>query len=389
MNLRKNIRKVVLEAMGVPDNIVALSRKLYDEMIGSLPENGDAIDLDGMTLRFKDKFNIADYHFKGVKFIFEIVEDSTMEIGGFSTRNLSRITKKFKIKTQVNHGVLEISILIGLPSNTSSKELKQYLIDNKVEVMGSTSHELKHYYDHFKKPKSNLSSRAKYVSLTTNKFASIHPLNEFMHYMYFIHQIENLVRPSEFAAALDAGEVSKKGFLEFLQNHVVYQRLKEIQNFTYQGLRNDLVDYLPRIKYVFDKNNIDYDGLNDDEIIDRVLEVFVENLQMWHIEAIEDRLIKNPLEKLFGMEGERKKFFDKFLNKVKMYGLNGPNVSEFFEKEEKKFNFVATDMIKKIAKLYDMAKDVKTESIINWELWQKVKGVNTKIVTEFKYPKKK
>jgi hypothetical protein len=46
-------------------------------------------------------------------------------------------------------------------------------------------------------------------------------------------------------------------------------------------------------------------------------------------------------------------------------------------------------MIKKIAKLYDMAKDVKNESIINWELWHKLKGTNSKIVTESKYFKKK
>lgn len=50
------------------------------------------------------------------------------------------------------------------------------------------------------------------------------------------------------------------------------------------------------------------------------------------------------------------------------------------------FNFVATKMIKKIGKLYDMTKNVKTESIINWELWQKIKGESSKIVTELKYP---
>lgn len=386
MNLRKNIRKVLLEAMGVPDNIVDLSRKIYDELIESLPEDGDAIDLNGMTLGLKDKFNIADYHFKGVKFIFEIVEGDTLEIGGFSTKNQSKITKKFRVKTFINHNILEIFILIGVPKETTSKDLKQYIIDNKVEVMGSTAHELKHYYDHFKKPKSNLVDRAKYASLTSNNFATIHPLNEFMHYLYFIHKIENLVRPSEFAAALDAGEVTKKGFLEFLQNHVIYKRLKEIQNFTYQGLRDKLEEFIPRIKYVFDKNNINYEGLTDDEIIDRVLELFVVNLQSWEAESVEERLLLHPLEKLLGMRGERREFFDKYLESIKIYG---PNFKKFFEKEEKTFNFVATNMIKKIAKLYDMAKDIKTESIINWELWQKIKNANTKIVTEFKYPKKK
>ena len=386
MNLKRNVRKVLLEAMGVPDNIVALSRKLFDTMIDMLPEDGKAIDLNGMSLEMKENFNINDYHFKGVKFIFEIVEDDTLEIGGFSTKNKSRITKKFRVETLINHGILKIIILVGVPKKTTSKDLKQYIIDKKVEVMGSTAHELKHYYDHFKKPKSDLVDRAKYASLTSNNFATIYPLNEFMHYLYFIHKIENLVRPSEFAAALDAGEVTKKEFLEFLQNHEVYKRLKEIQNFTYQGLRDKLEVFIPRIKHVFDKNNIDYEGLTDNEIIDRVLELFVVNLQSWEAESVEERLLLHPLEKLFGMRGERREFFDKYLKSIKPYGSN---FKKFFEKEEKTFKFVATNMIKKIAKLYDMAKDVKTESIINWELWQKVKGVNTKIVTEFKYPKKK
>ena len=46
-------------------------------------------------------------------------------------------------------------------------------------------------------------------------------------------------------------------------------------------------------------------------------------------------------------------------------------------------------MIKKMAKLYAMTPDVQNESIINWELWHKLKGTNSEIVTEFKYPIKK
>jgi hypothetical protein len=46
------------------------------------------------------------------------------------------------------------------------------------------------------------------------------------------------------------------------------------------------------------------------------------------------------------------------------------------------FNFVATKMIKKISKVYSMAKNDTNESIIDWELWHKVKGTNSNIVTE-------
>jgi hypothetical protein len=39
-------------------------------------------------------------------------------------------------------------------------------------------------------------------------------------------------------------------------------------------------------------------------------------------------------------------------------------------------------MIKKISKVYSMAKNDTNESIIDWELWHKVKGTNSNIVTE-------
>ena len=387
MTLKESIREKLNEAMGVPDNIVDLSRKLFGGIVSQIPEKGYNLgELDGTTIQLKDKFLIGNYRFKGVKFIIEVVDDPTMDIYGMSTKNLSRVTKKFKIKTKVNHGILEISIMIAGPYKTKSGEFKEFLQNRKVEIMGSIAHELKHYYDNFKNPKQSLVGRAKYRALTANKFGSITPLNEFMHHMYFIHRIENLVRPTEFAAALDAGKVTKKGFLNFLRNHSIYQKLKDIQNFTYQGLRDSLEEYIPRIKYLFDENDVEYDGLDDEQIIDLALKLFVMNLQNWEAESVGNTLIRNRLEQLLGPQGEGGDFFRKYLRGVKNYG---DNFKKYFENEEKTFKFVATNMIKKISKLYDMTRDVKTESIINWELWQKIKNPNSKIVTEFKYLKKK
>ena len=110
------------------------------------------------------------------------------------------------------------------------------------------------------------------------------------------------------------------------------------------------------------------------------------NLQQWEAESVENILIRNRLEQILGLQGKSGKFFTKYLRGIKIYGNN---FKKYFENEEKTFRFVATNMIKKIAKLYDMARDVKNESIVNWELWQKLKVPESKIVTEFKYPKKK
>ena len=66
--------------------------------------------------------------------------------------------------------------------------------------------------------------------------------------------------------------------------------------------------------------------------------------------------------------------------------------TKFFENEIENFQYVANKMIKKISKLFAMAKDDEpvSESIINWELHQKVreqKYGNRKIETAFKFKK--
>ena len=82
---------------------------------------------------------------------------------------------------------------------------------------------------------------------------------------------------------------------------------------------------------------------------------------------------------MFGFTGKKDEFFKKYLQRLeKYYG----DFEKYFKYEEKMFNFVATKMIKKISKVYSMAKNDTNESIIDWELWHKVKGTNSNIVTE-------
>lgn len=386
MKISKDIKNLLSEALGVPDNLVNLASALYEELVDNIPDKSNFNKLKDEVFEFEGDFNIADYKFKGVKFTLELHESRETEILGMSTKNLSRITKKFKIKTKVNHGVLDIFISIAVPKNIKGSDLKKFLQDNKVEVVGSISHELKHYYDAYSKPKQPISNRVKYDALTRNRFGDIDPLNLFLHHLYFIHRIENLVRPSEFAGALAAGEVTKKGFLEFLQNHSVYQKLKEIQNFSYEGLRQSLFEDISDIEKSFVQNGIDFKGLNEDEIVDMALRLFVDNLQNWEVQSLENKLVDNHLESMFGLRGRKGKFFRKYLENMKPHG---ENFEKYFRNQEKIFKFVATNMIKKIAKLYAMTTDTQNESIINWELWHKLKGTNSKIVTETKYSIKK
>ena len=85
-----------------------------------------------------------------------------------------------------------------------------------------------------------------------------------------------------------------------------------------------------------------------------------------------------------GLEKVRHKFLShlaRYINKEE----------QFFVDECERFNYVATKLIKKLSKIYSLIPDEKeqtNESIINWDLHQKImekKHGRRKIETEFKY----
>ena len=386
--MRELIRKILKEDLGVPRNIVHVANQIYNDVINNLVDTETVEEINNVDSYFKGKFKIGDLKFNMVIYTFEfhIDDDNEIMVAGLATSGSFKVTKKFKIKSTLNKNEFHLKFIITAPPDATGKDIKNYMIKEKPEFISSITHELKHKYDDFKKPKTSLTSRAEYGAISNNRFGNIDPINKFLHNLYFTHTIENLVRPSELAGALDAGEITKKGFYEFLTNNRVFKQLKQIQGFTYEGFREELMDYIDEIKSLFDANDVDYEGLSNDEIVDKTLELLLLNLRQWKAESVHRLLLKSPIEMLFGFKGKKGKFFDEYLEKLSKYQ---GDFKKYFEYEQKMFNFVATKMIKKISKLYAMTKNDANESIINWDLWQKVNGNEPKIVTEFSFSKKK
>jgi hypothetical protein len=386
MGMRDLIRRVLKEALGVPENITTVATKIYNKIINSIDVDDTVNDINGEENWFNCDYFIGDMEIKKINWKIEIMtyDIDDVKIGGMATNNPSKITKDFKIKTVFEKGVFNVKFLFAAPETATGSDFIEYMKKEKVLFISSLSHELKHRYDYFKKPIEPLSRRASYAAYSRRGFGNITPVNEFIHNLYFVHSIENLVRPSEIAGAIDAGEITKKSFYDFLLNNRVYRRLKEIQQFTYEGFRKELLDNIDEIKKAFDANDIDYEGMTDEEIVDKTLELLLLNIKGWESENAHELLTTNSLEQLFGFKGEKAAFFDRYLKRLEKF--NG-DAKRYLEYEEKMFKFVATNMIKKIAKLYDMTKSDTNESIIDWELWQKINGNNQKIVTEFSFLK--
>jgi predicted CopG family antitoxin len=220
--------------------------------------------------------------------------------------------------------------------------------------------------------------------------------------MYYIHAIENLVRPTEVAYSMKRKNITKSQFKDFLENNRVYKELVQIKNFTFDDFISRLKEQEERLDKLIEYIGEDPSNMTIDEKINKALEIvyidLVNNrmeLFMTMTEHSYDDFLKFGLqlgllpdgakEKLEGLH-KTNQIRQKFLSQTTKYEKNP---TKFFEDEFEKFNYVANKMLKKISKLYDMAKDDEqvSESILNWDLHQKVmekKYGKRKIETEIR-----
>jgi hypothetical protein len=160
---------------------------------------------------------------------------------------------------------------------------------------------------------------------------------------------------------------------------------------------------MDRVDALFDHIKMDTTQMTDQEKIEKILQLVYVNLVNIRIDTFDEMVsntedtLKDFFKQMMGnlpsflqdndskMEQLRKKFIDSAIKYEK-------NPLQFFQAECEKFNYIATKMLKKIGKLYSMAKDdvPVNESIINWELHQQLmekKYGKRKIETEFKFKK--
>lgn len=377
--LKQIITEMLNEALGVPTGLVSASTTLYNDFLKKLKS------YRGQTLGPSNKFTLntgysfADLEIVAVSITLNIQKHKgPITFLGMAVEGNAQVTDKFKLQMRTSMGVPKIRINLAAPNSSVDKsEIIKFVEKEKNEILSSLAHELKHVYDDFKKPEEPLVSRAKYASSQRVWLGEVKPLNKFLYYIYFIHATENLVRPSEIAGRMAAAGVTKKEFYNFLTNDRVFKILKEIQNFTYEGLRNELLPYIPQIKEILDDGGIPY-GKTKQKIIDTILSTVYVSLISEQTDVVKTLLSSNWAERLSGFTGDKQKFWEQYINSIKKYSND---YASFYKNEEKYFQKTATEIIKKISKLYDLAKDdeIQTESIVNWELWHELLGNHTKL----------
>jgi len=387
MELNKIIKRVLREAVGVPEGVVETAELVYNQLMSKI-ETIDSIGEGDEELHFQlnGDYVISDYKFKKIDLTVEIIRTAQVDkgtIAGMSFMYKSHLDNDaLKIIHEPTKNKIELSITIGIPEDGEISDVIQELKDEKQLTISSLSHELMHSYDKFKRPVTNTTQRTDYDAYKNIRFG-IEPIDDFLHNLYFIHSIENVVRPSEIASDLKSGSIEKEGFLEFLKNNRVYKKLKEIHSFTYEGLKSDLLGHVDIIRKRLKDSGINDIPDNDEELINLVLNLLRINLVNGKAESLKRDLTTNFFEEIMGFSGKKERVFQNYIKRIQKYG----NTDDFFRNEEKMFKRISYDLIKKIHKLYSLlGKGEQTnESIIDWDLYHKVKGTPVVIETELSF----
>jgi hypothetical protein len=410
--ITENQLKLITEALGVPENILDAADMLYDIVekdIKSIDSIEDKYEFDGdieFELGDKKKVKIDSYE---LKVNIEEIEDQegvldiiSMGMGGSFGFNRDVYMKETEPST-----TLELSITFAVGENWEPEQLIQKMEEERDEHVSSLAHEIKHKYDKQSKQFGLMGPDADYQATQRRGNLGIPVIDRvFYRYMYYIHAIENLVRPTEVAYSMKRKNITKSQFKEFLENNRVYTELLEIRNFSFDDFITQLKEQEERLDKLIEHVNEDPSNMTIDEKINRVLEITYIDLVNNRMElftimtehAMDDflrfgsqlgLLPSNAEEKVKQLE-KTDKIRNKFLSQTIKYQKNP---TKFFENEFERFRYVANKMLKKISKLYAMAKDDEqpvSESILNWDLHQQImekKYGKRKIETEYKYKK--
>jgi hypothetical protein len=393
--ITENQLRLITEALGVPNSILEAAEILYDIVerdIKSIDSVEEEYEFEGeleLELGDKHKVMIDSYTLK-VK--IEEIEDQegVLDIISMGMAGGFGFNRDVYMKETEPSTTLELTITFAVGEDWEPEGLIQKMEEDRVEHVASLAHEIKHKYDKQSKKFGLIGPDALYQATQRRSNFGIPVLDRvFFRYMYYIHGIENLVRPVEVASLMKSKNITKSQFREFLENSRVFRELIEIKNFTFEDFITQLKENEDRLDALLNHIGEDPSDMTIDQKIDRVLEVayidLVNNRMEMFVRMTEhhmDNMIKfgaqlgvlpSHLDKHVEKLEKTDEIRQKFLSYVMKYEKNP---TKFFEDEIENFQYIANKMIKKISKVYALAKDDKQpveESILNWELYQKVK----------------
>ena len=408
------------EAVGVPSGLVEISGKLYYLLIKKLNDGYYSIDEEQADpneykyptrhiylttyIRAKDLGDVKsinDYDIKEFNILikFDVVDfpedrqekspGDRMAGAGYGPK--AQIDRKNFKTIYEDDGVidLQIKLIFSEPKKNVNENdyWERMLIDtfeyNKARMVSSIGHEIMHAYDlgHVKGGEEHKSS-AKYAAYNNIRFG-IKPIDDFLFYLYYTTRCESMVRNAEVASAMDAQGTEQDKFEEYLTSNETYKMLKQINEWTFDGFVEELKANMDEIKKVIkpspkitedpdesqeeledpdesQEKTEEPDEYSDDEIIYKLIQLVVHNI---NTSSIGDLVNKLRTPSIFGMslidpeddatDEEKQEYLDSF---IKVARKDVQNPVNYFKDKEKFFRNTTSKLLKKLSKLYSLAK---------------------------------
>lgn len=387
--ITENQLKLIKEAVGVPEGIMQAAEELYDivsEKLKSINENEIAYEFE-----INDKeLQISDITIDNIKIIIEIKEvedyDGKPEIASMGVSNEFTFDNAILMQISSVNKELRLHLNFVVGEMWEPEEILEKFQEDESHTVSVMAHELKHKYDRTKKTKGFVGDLADYQTYSSGRLNFGVPiLNKFMRYSYFIQMAENLVRPTEISSRMLKKGITKERFYDFITNDIAYKELQEIRDFSFDYLMENLYNEMDVIDRLLDHAGMET-NVDDETKIKMVLKLVYINLVNVKVDTFDnyfytqkeriDNMFGGFMAQLFGggkkVNPDKEKVRNKFINHVSKYA---DRELDFFKDECERFNYIATKLMKKISKIYSLIPDEKeqtNESILNWDLHQKL-----------------
>jgi hypothetical protein len=385
--ITKSQLKLITEAVGVPEGIIQAGETLYEIVSNELKKINSKEE--EYEFNIFENIIVSDITFTkiNIKIMVEEIDeyDGKPLIASMGARNTFRFDEG--VMLQFNHISRTINLQINfiVSKDWDETELYQTFIEDEIKTKSIMSHEVMHRFQKQKQRNELIGRTADYQAYSSGKLNfGIPILNKFMRFSYFIQTAENVVRAPEIASRMIQKGVKKEDFLDFINNDEVFVELKEIRDFSYDYLIGKLYDEMKYVDRLLEHIDEDPTQMSDEEKIKSVLELVYVNLANLKSDIF-DNYFYTASEKLRNLFGDNNKnlFGDnKNLNKEKVRNNFNNHITkyrnremDFFKDECERFNYVSTKLMKKISKIYSLIPNEKgqtNESILDWELHQKL-----------------
>jgi hypothetical protein len=375
--------KLIKEAVGVPEGILKAGEELFKIVASNLKKINNKDNKHEFHIT-EEELQISDVTIDFIKITVSVEEiegyDGKPVIASMGVNNAFRFDKGIMMQVSKVDKVIELEINFIVPKEWEPQDLYETFISDETHNESVMAHEIMHKFHRTKKTKGFVGDIADYQAYSSGKIRfNIPVLDDFMLYSYYIQAAENTVRPTEVASRMIKKGITKDQFKDFIKEDETFKQLKQIQNFTYDYLISSLRKQMDRIDGLIKHIGDDPSKMSVDYKIEFILKIAYVNLVNLKIEIFDNYFYDNAekfLQSMGGLFGkvskEKEDVRKKFVNHVVKYENKE---MDFFKDECERFNYVATKLMKKISKIYALLPDEKeqtNESILDWELHQKL-----------------